>query len=259
MIMSAQDLSYTLGVISVVFYSIVYFPQLRLIYKSKNSDNLSILMLILWSEADVLSLIGLIVLQLELSLIVIGWYHLFVGVAMMGVTYYYRSVRTIGDGVSILLFIFINVSVTVVVQVLSKTPEYKVGEILGWITTVIYIIGRFPQIYANFMMKSTENLSVGMYINTILGNTFYVASIFALSLEIDYLYSNLPWIVLAIISNIIDFFIVAQCYYYRHRQSNSNTVDDENVEVDITMNSINDITSDHQHIRRQNRLHQVEV
>lgn len=230
MTISNQDLSYTLGIISVVFYSIVYFPQLRLIYKSKNSDDLSILMLILWSQADVLSLVGLIVLQLELSLIVIGWYHLFVGVVMMGVTYYYRSVRTLGDGVSILLFIFINVSVTVVVQVLVKTTEYKVGEILGWVTTVIYIIGRFPQIYTNYTTKSTDNLSVGMYTNTILGNTFYVASIFALSLEPDYLYSNLPWIVLAIVSNIIDLFIVAQCYYYCYTANNK--IDEENVNID---------------------------
>lgn len=94
-----EQVSYILGILSIIFYSIVYFPQLLLIFKTKNSDDLSIMMFILWNQADVLSLIGVIVLHLELTLIIIGWYHLIIGVVMMFVAYYYKSKRTVKDTV----------------------------------------------------------------------------------------------------------------------------------------------------------------
>lgn len=210
-----ENVSYVLGMISLVLYSIVYFPQLRLLYKTKKSDDLSILMFILWSQADVLSLIGLVVLQLELTLIIIGWYHLLVGIGMMGVIYYYRSKRTIIEGIYILSFVFINISVTIVLHALLLQPDYEIGEVIGWITAVVYVLGRVPQIYLNCTKRSTENLSVGMYIYTILGSIFYVGSIYAFSLDPVYLRANLPWIAVTFVTIVIDIFIVAQCYYYR--------------------------------------------
>ena len=212
--MDLSVLSYVFGIFSLIFYSIVYLPQFILIYRTKNSEDLSILMLILWSQADALSLMGVILLQLEINLMVIGWYHLFVGILMMLFTFYYRKKYRIGDGVSIGIFITTNIVTCSVLQNLITEPLLQPGEILGWITACLYIIGRFPQIYLNFKTKSVESLSVLMYVYTILGNLFYICSIVTFSSDYEYIRVNMPWIVLGIVIIVLDIFIIIQCKYY---------------------------------------------
>jgi solute carrier family 66 (lysosomal lysine-arginine transporter), member 1 len=234
----SEQVSYILGVVSIIFYSIVYFPQLHLISKTKNSDDLSIMMFILWNQADVLSLIGIIILQLELTLIIIGWYHLIIGVIMMFVAYYYKSKRTVKDTVAVVLFMCVNLTVTIVLQALIVEPYEKIGESMGWITAVVYIVGRFPQLYLNYKSKSTESVSIGMYAYTILGSVFYVGSIYAFSSEVEYLRANLPWIAMSLITIFFDIVIIAQCVYYRRILRKSKNDD---VEITIDLDTHSDI------------------
>jgi uncharacterized protein with PQ loop repeat len=65
--------------------------------------------------------------------------------------------------------------------------------LLGWGSAVLYLGSRIPQIYKNWRLKSCEGLSIMMFMFSVLGNVFYVASIFLNSLEIDYLIKNMPW------------------------------------------------------------------
>ena len=83
--------SFVFGVLSIIFYSVVYYPQFYVIYKTKKTDGISIWMLLVWGQADFLSLVGVIVLNLELSLIIIGWYHAFIGFLMTLYTLYYEK------------------------------------------------------------------------------------------------------------------------------------------------------------------------
>lgn len=207
--------SYVFSVLSLIFYSIVYFPQFYLIYKTKNSEDLSIMMLILWSQADALSLVGVILLQLELNLVIIGWYHMFVGILMMSYTFYYRKKYTILESSSIFLFISTNIALCSVLQSTVTQPYEKPGEIIGWFTTGLYIIGRFPQIYFNFKTRSVEGLSIMMYVYTILGNLLYIMSIIFFSTDFSYIKLNMPWIVLGVVTIVLDLFLIAQCKYYK--------------------------------------------
>lgn len=209
-------LSYVFSVLSIIFYSIVYFPQFRLIYKTENSENLSILMLIMWTQGDALSLAGLILLHLELNLIIIGWYHLFIGISMMIYTFYYKKERKLLDAFYIMTFILLNITICSVLQIYVTEQQSQIGEIIGWITASLYIIGRFPQFYLNYKKKSVEGLSIVMYVNTILGNIFYVCSILTYSIEYEYIRINMPWIILSVVVIFLDLFIIAQCKYYIH-------------------------------------------
>ena len=65
--------------------------------------------------------------------------------------------------------------------------------LLGWGSAVLYLGSRIPQIYKNWRLKSCEGLSIMMFMFSVFGNVFYVASIFLNSLEIDYLIKNMPW------------------------------------------------------------------
>ena len=66
-------------ILSMVFYGIVFIPQFVEIYKCKNSNGISIWTILLWCQADTLSLLGTIILQLNIGLVIIGWYHMLIG------------------------------------------------------------------------------------------------------------------------------------------------------------------------------------
>ncbi|KAF9296766.1 hypothetical protein BGZ74_010176 [Mortierella antarctica] len=90
--------------------------------------------------------------------------------------------------------------------------------LLGWGSALLYLGSRGPQIYKNWRLKSCEGLSVMMFVFSVFGNVFYVASIFLFSLEKDYLIKNLPWWLGSGGTLVFDFTIFFQFYIYRHNQ-----------------------------------------
>jgi uncharacterized protein with PQ loop repeat len=213
--------SFAFGILSIIFYSVVYYPQFYVIYKTKKTDGISIWMLLVWGQADFLSLVGVVVLNLELSLIIIGWYHAFVGFLMTMYTLYYEKDNKFIKYIAVGLYYGINISVSLYLTI-AFLYNYEAGTVLGWASSIFYVIGRFPQLYLNYRRKTTEGLSMLMYIFTILGNTFYLLSVLSFSLEPDYLYTNLPWIFMIVITVLMDFVVLYQFRYYK-KSVQSNT------------------------------------
>jgi uncharacterized protein with PQ loop repeat len=219
-----EELAYSLSIASLVFYSIVYVPQFLVIYKSKSSSGISLWMLLLWTQADVLSLIGTIVLHMYTNIIMISWYHFMVGVLMIVFVLYYRDKYNDNyentqrftkeykiQVLSTIIFICTNTVICVILNVIITRSHDLIGEVIGWITTVFYIVGRFPQMWLNYKNKSTEGLSILMYVFTILGNATYTAVI---TLDNETIQSNMPWIVSSVVMIVLDLYIIYQHYYY---------------------------------------------
>lgn len=219
-----EGLAYSLSIISLIFYSIVYVPQFFVIYKSKSSSGISLWMLLLWTQADVLSLIGTIVLHMYTNIIMISWYHFIVGVLMIVFVLYYRDKYNNNyenshsftkeykiQVLSTIIFVCINTVICVILNVIITSSHDLIGEIIGWVTTVFYIVGRFPQMWLNYKNQSTEGLSVLMYVFTILGNATYTAVI---TLDNETIQSNMPWIVSSVVMIVLDLYIIYQHYYY---------------------------------------------
>lgn len=221
--------SFVFGVLSIIFYSVVYYPQFYVIYKTKKTDGISIWMLLVWGQADFLSLVGVIVLNLELSLIIIGWYHAFIGFLMTLYTLYYEKGDKVKKYIAVGLYYGINISVSLYLTIVFLY-NYEAGTVLGWASSIFYVIGRLPQLYLNYRRKTTEGLSMLMYVFTILGNTFYLLSVLAFSLEPDYIYTNLPWIFMIVITVLMDFAVLFQFRYYKNPIA-SNTANTANIEV----------------------------
>ena len=219
-----EELAYSLSIASLVFYSIVYVPQFLVIYKSKSSSGISLWMLLLWTQADVLSLIGTIVLHMYTNIIMISWYHFIVGVLMIIFVLYYRDKYNNDyenlqsftkeykiQVLSTIIFICTDTVICVILNVRITSSHDLIGEIIGWVTTVFYIVGRFPQMWLNYKNKSTEGLSILMYVFTILGNATYTAVI---TLDNETIQSNMPWIVSSVVMIVLDLYIIYQHYYY---------------------------------------------
>jgi uncharacterized protein with PQ loop repeat len=214
-----EELSYTFSVLSLIFYSIVYVPQFYVIYKNKSSDGISIWMLLLWTQADALSLVGTIILNFNIQIILIGWYHFIVGVTMILYTLVYDHYINFLKITSVTTFISLNFILAIILNITVNQPQEILGATIGWVTMIIYIIGRFPQIYMNHDRKSTEGLSILMYVLTILGNSCYIV---VLTLDQSYLLANLPWLLSSIITILLDIFVILQYYNYRNNQKDAN-------------------------------------
>ena len=54
----------------------------------------------------------------------------------------------------------------------------NIGQALGWVMTVTYLGARVPQIYKNQRRRTTEGLSLFMFVLLVIGSITYVLSIF---------------------------------------------------------------------------------
>lgn len=68
-------------------------------------------------------------------------------------------------------------------------------KFLGYLSAILYLSARIPQIYHNYRLKSTEGLSLLFFMFSTLGNVSFAASIlFGMTGE-EYLPLNLPWLI----------------------------------------------------------------
>lgn len=97
----------------------------------------------------------------------------------------------------------------------SRTTIQLIGTIQGWLSSVLYVASRLPQLIKNYQRKSTEGLSAFMFVFCVLGNLTYGLSIIIRSLNLGYLYNKLPWLVGSLGTLLFDFLIFLQFFYYK--------------------------------------------
>ncbi|KAF9548497.1 hypothetical protein EC957_006310 [Mortierella hygrophila] len=85
----------------------------------------------------------------------------------------------------------------------------------GWGSAALYLGSRIPQLYKNWRLKSCEGLSIMMFLFSVFGNAFFVASIFLNSTERGYLIRNMPWWLGSTGTLVFDFSIFTQFYLYQ--------------------------------------------
>lgn len=210
-------------ILSMVFYAIVFIPQFIEIYKCKNSDGVSIWTILLWCQADTLSLLGTIMLQLNIGLVIIGWYHMLIGQMLLLYILKMQTKKNFKKTLFVCSFVFTNFFISLFFQIyIHHLISLVAGQIIGWISSSIYIIGRIPQLYSNYKRKSTEGLSIFLYIFSIFGNLCYMTSILIYSVQSCHILLNLPWIVFTIVTFMLDTVIIYQWRIYRKIKENTN-------------------------------------
>lgn len=69
------------------------------------------------------------------------------------------------------------------------------AQLLGYISAVLYLTARLPQIYKNYREQSCEGLSLLFFILSLMGNATYGGGILFHSLERNYVVKNVPWLI----------------------------------------------------------------
>jgi uncharacterized protein with PQ loop repeat len=76
----------------------------------------------------------------------------------------------------------------------SQEDEFG-PKLLGYLSAALYLSARIPQIYHNYILKSTEGLSLLFFMFSTLGNVSFAASILFAITDEGYFLLNLPWLI----------------------------------------------------------------
>ncbi|GME78889.1 unnamed protein product [Ambrosiozyma monospora] len=87
-------------------------------------------------------------------------------------------------------------------------------QICGYISAVLYLTARLPQIYRNYTKKSCKGLSLLFFMLSTLGNVTYGLQILLYRSDWDYVMLNLSWLMGSLGTIVEDFVIFYQFYIY---------------------------------------------
>ncbi|CCK72446.1 cationic amino acid transporter KNAG_0K00800 [Huiozyma naganishii CBS 8797] len=88
------------------------------------------------------------------------------------------------------------------------------AQLFGYLSAVLYLGSRIPQILLNFKRKSCEGISFLFFLFACLGNTTFITSVLCVSLEPKYLLVNASWLVGSSGTLVMDFIIFGQFFAY---------------------------------------------
>lgn len=244
--MLGEILSWTFSTISNIAWLFVFIPQLIENYNKKSSDAVSFYLIALWYIGDTLSVVSAIYKSIHPVLIYMGTYHIIFDVVFLIQVIYYRLPRyltryhsypllldeTKYDSMlyyvkDVLLLhetsLLLGYSILLLSsQVICKLfPPIIVGDIFAWTSTVIFFLSRLPQILLNYKRRSVEGLSFTAFVNIIIANQLFLASILIKLIDIDnsnrvkYIIDNIPWIVGSSGTTLFDIIIFIQFFIYK--------------------------------------------
>lgn len=88
------------------------------------------------------------------------------------------------------------------------------AQLFGYLSAVLYLGSRVPQILLNFKRKSCEGISFLFFLFACLGNTAFILSVVVVSWDPNYLMVNASWLVGSSGTLFMDFIIFIQFFAY---------------------------------------------
>jgi uncharacterized protein with PQ loop repeat len=92
----------------------------------------------------------------------------------------------------------------------ASQPTPLGASLLGYGSALLYLGARVPQIVKNQRERSCDGLSLLFFLLSLLGNATYGAGILCHSLEREYVWTNLPWLIGSLGTMVEDLVIFAQ-------------------------------------------------
>lgn len=94
-----------------------------------------------------------------------------------------------------------------------------VAQIFGYLSAVLYLGSRVPQILLNYRRKSCDGVSLLFFLFACIGNLTFIFSVLAVSLERHYLLVNASWLIGSAGTLMLDMTIFTQFFVYNHDKS----------------------------------------
>jgi len=242
------------GWASIAAWVLVYSPQIAENYKLQSGEGLSIPFVFIWLLADLTNFLGAIWSGLLSTITYLALYYIICDCIMLFQVYYYRYRRRTSpevfahettpllstsepkpqvssslDWQSIIIYLA-ALSVIVLFGVFGwvindphrrhSTPKAvpeqwdDKAQIVGWVSAILYLSSRFPQIIKNRTTKC-EGLSFIFFSFALIGNITFAASILIPSQTPEHVLINMSWLVGSLGTIALDLTVLAQFIYYR--------------------------------------------
>jgi uncharacterized protein with PQ loop repeat len=243
--------SWTLGYLSLLFWVQAQFPQLVLNFQRQSASALSPTFLIVWMIGDVTNLVGCILThQLPFQTLLASYYCFIDSFLVLQYIMYslWQPNIAVLDGLPAEEDCFVSprkwdtsmpanmlVAATLVSSVeAASTGQVSTGLLLGqasaWLSSALYFLSRLPQIHTNYKRRSTEGLSLYLFLCAFCGNLCYTLSVLTSPYATispgntanqahTFLMAALPFLIGSGGTLLFDFAIVVQALMYRPRQS----------------------------------------
>ncbi|SMN19543.1 similar to Saccharomyces cerevisiae YBR147W RTC2 Protein of unknown function [Maudiozyma saulgeensis] len=105
---------------------------------------------------------------------------------------------------------------------ISQPPHLTVniwGQIFGYISAILYLSSRIPQIHLNYKRKSCVGISLLFFLFACLGNILFIISLLVISTDYQYLLINLSWLLGSSGTLLMDLTIFIQFFIYDDHDS----------------------------------------
>jgi uncharacterized protein with PQ loop repeat len=205
--MDLESVSWCLNVLSNLLWLCIFLPQLYINYKLKNSEAISLSLLLLLIFGEVLAITSGYYKNLHIIVLLTGFYHVFFECILVTQIIYYRYFNIIKRRIIDSLFddeftpllnmplpkslltiyeIYLITSITITYIILFCLGKSDfMGDLIAWLATIIFTISRIPQITLNYERKSTEGLAISSFIILMLSSLLYLISILLVNDWID--------------------------------------------------------------------------
>jgi uncharacterized protein with PQ loop repeat len=222
--MLGEVLSWVMSTLSNIVWLFVFIPQILENKRNKSSVAISFYLILLWYIGDTLSSISVVYKNAKPMLLYVGIYHIIFDLIFITQVIYYRlpTIQTyphllnentyqydlifyIKDVIKmeeVSMFFGYNLFLLIILPVLQHIPHQIIGNILAWLSTIIFLVSRLPQILLNHKRRSVSGLSFITFINISIANQLFLISVLinlldftTSSLKSKFIFENLPWIV----------------------------------------------------------------
>ncbi|CAI4055584.1 hypothetical protein SKDZ_02G2550 [Saccharomyces kudriavzevii ZP591] len=99
------------------------------------------------------------------------------------------------------------------------------AQILGYLSAILYLGSRVPQIVLNFKRKSCEGVSFLFFLFACLGNISFIVSVLSMSVDPKYLILNASWLIGSAGTLLMDFTVFIQFFIYARSQYGKKAID----------------------------------
>ncbi|KAK9470481.1 PQ loop repeat-domain-containing protein [Dipodascopsis tothii] len=113
-------------------------------------------------------------------------------------------------------------------------------QVMGYISALLYLTARIPQIVKNHRERSTKGLALLFFIYSTIGNFTYALQILCFSSDPDYVLLNLSWLLGSLGTVFQDAIIFLQFYLYRDNDdlfSDSFSIDESATPIEDNLTS----------------------
>ena len=220
--------SFFFGICTSVFSNIAAIPQMFTSYRTKRVEGISPFLFSLTLLADIFGLIGNLNSHILINQLLCSAFAVITdGCLWIQFMYYryffrhkekqeqveYTGFSATDDSLRVGTFLLAGTA-TAINYWFPYQGELLIGSIFGWLSAICYTYSRIPQVILNYNNKFVRDISPLFLSCAIAGNSTYAISVFLWSIDLQYLWNQLPWLVGVIGPLLFDLIAVFQMLYF---------------------------------------------